>query len=734
MAETNATSIAEGLLRQVLMAFVSFWYEKNKDMSITSRHVDTPVITNEQVKTWLASLANVFETELDNAVTETSTTIEYKKFLEKYTDPKSVEYVANSINNAMRKSKSYDNFINSMHGSIRAIVINNKSVKTNDKVVHIGSGHVKPGAKLWFVPSSVFVNKKRSMKTNNDNAVINALQNELCIYEMYSPQDCEGGKTGKVIQCPKSSGGFKDIAKMLAKTINDKLNSLYDCPNPTVAVPRSLSQIKYKNKFKDLRTGKEVFKDVTGINSSYTDGVDIDCSEPLRTKSGEPIDPRLAVTRLFNERQIDYVASDAEKISETVDNARTSEDTDEEASLINKHESDVAGGHNTMVDNYASSGIDEDLDSLESRCKDASGWIQKLQTAAVTYEFWPAGMYDKLKISSDADIYEKILKTAEWLSKYIISTGNPLPSKYKPFGVNVILGKDRFVLATNVMPSTDSDDSLSLHAYAQFIKNGIAEGRDEAKQKGVLRGSDESKAMTSAETALEDMVSFIEKAYKKTKVELYNANKTDDKRKNNVIGVEKSGEELKQLTAEIGKIKVPLGIFIKSVGMIPKDFEIKPFDPVLHDQMTFDKIITLLGDILEKYANEHDGYEIETSQEFNNFITLDQQIYQNGEQAVPAAKKVITALKSMASQADKTPSTTEPVKDVTPDEPKSAQTETPKESEVQTEPEQHPEKEPEPPSEEPVEDEEPAQDEEDSQPDEPYADDLDDIDNLSNDW
>jgi hypothetical protein len=273
-----------------------------------------------------------------------------------------------------------------------------------------------------------------------------------------------------------------------------------------------------------------------------------------------------------------------------------------------------------------------------------------------------------------------------------------------------------------------------LHAYAQFIKNGIAEGLNDAEQKGVLRGSKESKAMISAKKALEDMVSFIENAYKNTKVELYDANKTDDKRKNNVIGVEKSGEELKQLTAEIGKIKVPLGIFIKSVGMIPKDFEIKPFDPVLHDPMTFDKIITLLGDILEKYANEHDGYEIKTSNEFNHFITLDQQIYQNGEQAVPAAKEVITALKSMASQADKTPSTTEPVKEVTQDEPKSAPTETPNESEVQTEPEQPQENEPEPPSEEPVEDEEPAQDEEDSQPDEPYADDLDDIDNLSNDW
>jgi hypothetical protein len=150
--------------------------------------------------------------------------------------------------------------------------------------------------------------------------------------------------------------------------------------------------------------------------------------------------------------------------------------------------------------------------------------------------------------------------------------------------------------------------------------------------------------------------------------------------------------------------------------------------------MTFDKIITLLGDILEKYANEHDGYEIKTSNEFNHFITLDQQIYQNGEQAVPAAKEVITALKSMASQADKTPSTTEPVKEVTQDEPKSAPTETPNESEVQTKPEQPQENEPEPPSEEPVEDDEPAQDEEDSQPDEPYADDLDDIDNLSNDW
>lgn len=734
MAETNAASIAEGLLRQVLMAFVSFWYEKNKDMSITSRHVDTPVITNEQVKTWLASLANVFETELDNAVTETSTTIAYRKFLEKYTDPKSVENVANRINDAMRKSKSYDNFINSMHGSIRAIVINDKSVTPNDKMVHIGSGHVKPGAKLWFVPSAVFENKKRSMKTNNDNAVINALQNELCIYEMYSPQDCAGGKTGKVIQCPKSSGGFKNIAEILAKMINEKLNSLYDCPNPMVAVPRLLSQIKYKNKFKDLKTGKEFFKDVTGINSSYTDGVDIDCSEPLRTKSGEPIDPRLAVTRLFNERQIDYVASDAEKISETVNNAKTSEDTDEEASFKNKEEGDVAGGHDTMVANYANSGIDEDLVSLESRCKDASGWIQKLQTAAVTFDLWPAGMYDKLNISSDADIYEKILKTAEWLSKYIISAGNPLPPKYKPFGVNVILGKDRFVLATNVMPSTDSNDSLSLHAYAQFIKNGIAEGLNDAEQKGVLRGSKESKAMISAKKALEDMVSFIENAYKKTKVELYDANKTDDKRKNNVIGVEKSGEELKQLTAEIGKIKVPLGIFIKSVGMIPKDFGMAPFDPVLHDPMTFEKIMTLLGDILEKFANEHDGYEIKTSNAFNDFVTLDQQIHQNGEQAVPAAKEVITALTSMASQTDKTPSTTEPVKEVTQDEPKLAPTETPKESEVQTEPEQPQEKEPEPPSEEPVEDEEPAQDEEDSQPDEPYADDLDDIDNLSNDW
>lgn len=734
MAETNAASIAEGLLRQVLMAFVSFWYEKNKDMSITSRHVDTPVITNEQVKTWLASLANVFETELDNAVTETSTTIAYSMFLEKYTDPKSVENVANRINDAMRKSKSYDNFINSMHGSIRAIVINDKSVTPNDKMVHIGSGHVKPGAKLWFVPSSVFENKKRSMKTNNDNAVINALQNELCIYEMYSPQDCAGGKTGKVIQCPKSSGGFKNIAEILAKTINEKLNSLYDCPNPMVAVPRLLSQIKYKNKFKDLKTGKEFFKDVTGINSSYTDGVDIDCSEPLRTKSGEPIDPRLAVTRLFNERQIDYVASDAEKISETVNNAKTSEDTDAEASFKNKEEGDVAGGHNTIVANYANSGIDEDLVSLERRCKAASGWIKTLQTAAERYGLWPAGMYDKLEISSDADVYEKILKTAEWLSKYIISAGNPLPPKYKPFGVNVILGKDRFVLATNVMPSTDSDDSLSLHAYAQFIKNGIAEGLDEVEQKGVLRGGSEYKAMTSAKKALEDMVSFIENAYKKTKVELYDANKTDDKRKNNVIGVEKSGDELKQLTAEIGKIKVPLGIFIKSVGMVPKDFGIAPFDPVLHDPMTFDQIITLLGDILEKYANEHDGYEIKTSQDFNHFVTLDQQINQNGEQAVKAANEVITALKSMVSQADKTPSTTEPVKEVTQDEPKSAPTETPKEHEVQTEPEQSPEKEPEPPSEEPAQDDEPEQGEEDSQPDEPYADDLDDIDNLSNDW
>ena len=726
MAETNAASIAEGLLRQVLMAFVSFWYEKNKDMSITSRHVDTPVITNEQVKSWLASLANVFETELDNAVTESSTTIAYRTFLEKYTDPKSVENVANRINDAMRKPKSYDNFINSMHGSIRAIVINDTSVKTNDKVVHIGSGHVKPGAKLWFVPSSVFVNKKRSMKTNNDNAVINALQNELCIYEMYSPQDCAGGKSGKVIQCPKSSGGFKDIAEILAKTINDKLNSLYDCPNPIVAVPRLLSQIKYKNKFKDSKTGKEFFKDVTGINSSYTDGVDIDCSEPLRTKSGgEPIDPRLAVTRLFNERQIDYVASDAEKISETVNNARTSDDTDEEASLQNKEEGNVAGGHETMVANYANSGIDEDLVSLESRCKDASGWIQKLQTAAVTYELWPAGMYDKLKISSDADVYEKILKTAEWLSKYIISTGNPLPTKYKPFGVNVILGKDRFVLATNVMPSTDSDDSLSLHAYAQFIKNGIAEGLDDAERKGVLRGSKETKEMKSAKKALEDMVSFIEKAYKNTKVELYDANKTaDDKRKNNVIGVEKSGDELKQLTAEIGKIKVPLGIFIKSVGMEPKTFEIAPFDPVLHDPMTFDQIITILGDILEKYANDHNGYEIKTSNEFNHFVTLDQQIHQNGTQALDAANEVITALKSMIFQADKTPSTTEPVKEVPQDAPKSAPTETQKEPEVQTEPEQPTENEP----------EEPEQGEEDSQPDEPYVDDLDDINNLSNDW
>ena len=726
MAETNAASIAEGLLRQVLMAFVSFWYEKNKDMSITSRHVDTPVITNEQVKSWLASLANVFETELDNAVTESSTTIAYRTFLEKYTDPKSVENVANRINDAMRKPKSYDNFINSMHGSIRAIVINDTSVKTNDKVVHIGSGHVKPGAKLWFVPSSVFVNKKRSMKTNNDNAVINALQNELCIYEMYSPQDCAGGKSGKVIQCPKSSGGFKDITEILAKTINDKLNSLYDCPNPIVAVPRLLSQIKYKNKFKDSKTGKEFFKDVTGINSSYTDGVDIDCSEPLRTKSGgEPIDPRLAVTRLFNERQIDYVASDAEKISETVNNARTSDDTDEEASLQNKEEGNVAGGHETMVANYANSGIDEDLVSLESRCKDASGWIQKLQTAAVTYELWPAGMYDKLKISSDADVYEKILKTAEWLSKYIISTGNPLPTKYKPFGVNVILGKDRFVLATNVMPSTDSDDSLSLHAYAQFIKNGIAEGLDDAERKGVLRGSKETKEMKSAKKALEDMVSFIEKAYKNTKVELYDANKTaDDKRKNNVMGVEKSGDELKQLTAEIGKIKVPLGIFIKSVGMEPKTFEIAPFDPVLHDPMTFDQIITILGDILEKYANDHNGYEIKTSNEFNHFVTLDQQIHQNGTQALDAANEVITALKSMIFQADKTPSTTEPVKEVPQDAPKSAPTETQKEPEVQTEPEQPTENEP----------EEPEQGEEDSQPDEPYVDDLDDINNLSNDW
>ena len=729
MAETNAASIAEGLLRQVLMAFVSFWYEKNKDMSITSRHVDTPVITNEQVKTWLASLANVFETELDNAVTETSTTIAYRTFLEKYTDPKSAENVANSINNAMRKSKSYDNFINSMHGSVRAIVINDQSVKSNDKMVHIGSGHVKPGAKLWFVPSSVFENKKRSMKTNNDNAVINALKNELCIYEMYSPQDCAGGKTGKVIQCPKSSGGFKNIAKILADTINEKLKGLYDCPNPMVAVPRSLSQIKYKNKFKDSKTGKEFFKDVTGINSSYTDGVDIDCSEPLRTKSGELIDPRLAVTRLFNERQIDYVASDAEKISETVNNARTSDDTDEEASLQNKHEGDVAGGHESMVANYANSGIDEDLVSLEPRCKEAPGWIKKLQSAAEKYGFWPAGMYDKLEISSGADVYEKILKTAEWLSKYIISAGNKLSTKYKPFGVNVILGKDRFVLATNVMPSKDSDDPLSLHAYAQFIKNGIAEGLDEAEQKGVLRGRSEHDAMISAKKALEDMVSFIEKAYKNTKVELYDANQTaDDKRKDNVIGVEKSGDELKQLTAEICKIKVPLGIFIKSVGMEPKTFEIAPFDPVLHDQMTFDQIITILGDILEKYANEHNGYEIKTSNEFNHFVTLDQQIHQNGTQALDAANEVITALKSMISQADKTPSATEPVKEVPQDAPKSAPTETQKEPEVQTEPEQPTENEPEPPSEEP----EPG--EEDSQTDEPYVDDLDDINNLSNDW
>lgn len=515
-------------VRAALMVLINAWYRKMKLPNLARTQVKPPVLTVHKVASLLNDMASlsymrpVIDQKSGKTVYQETEPMDdksgklerFNKIHERINDIECLKDIALKLNKAMLTDNTHSNFLEKMHGSLLAAIVNDKNTTNNLTELHETNEPLKQGQTCWFTLDSVVNSLKMRGKS------LDELNGHLCTYTLYHNNDVKGGRTGKVIVCAQSAVGIDHIPERVAKMINESLRKYYHADGD-YAMPVDLDQVQYNlDGGVDVNTGIRKLIRRTGIKGTGMKKGVVIADTPLVKDRGSDtlIEPRKAVSDMFMRGELDITRFSALVNKAISQQVKPLEDKDDENSSENKQTADITKGHEELQNMGSDEARQHLFNTLKAHMGNIPSYIKLLNAVASSMTVDQDSLDTAWKVvdgyenpAMTDDDYVNLANTVSSVSKYIIeSTKGAFSKEHAPFAVEKLFDNENVVFASNVYPSKSGstlEHAISLDEYlsvmSQIFNITLSDNTDNALQR----------LLKSAKNACSNIASFVTGVY-----------------------------------------------------------------------------------------------------------------------------------------------------------------------------------------------------------------------------